>query len=103
MILVCLFAIYSYGQIWQIGSPDQPMLLRHLTIVRSLSVELGRCKIFYIHTMLPWYRVKDGITNVIINNGVTTIGNSTFLDCISLTWVTIPYTPWHKNCGLLQT
>jgi hypothetical protein len=44
----------------------------------------------YNHTTLPWYSVKDEITNVIISNGVTTIGNSAFLDCISLVSVNIP-------------
>jgi len=38
----------------------------------------------------PWYSNRNNIKSVIINNGVTTIGNSAFHSCENLTNITIP-------------
>ena len=38
----------------------------------------------------PWYNYADNITSVVIENGITSIGNQAFQDCTSLTSVTIP-------------
>ncbi len=40
----------------------------------------------------PWNSFKSQITNVIINNGVTTIGNYAFGECSNLKSITIPET-----------
>ena len=38
----------------------------------------------------PWYSYAEGIETVVIESGVTSIGNDAFLNCASLTAVTIP-------------
>jgi hypothetical protein len=38
----------------------------------------------------PWRKYNDDITNIIIENGVTNIGNSAFDGCSNLTAITIP-------------
>ena len=38
----------------------------------------------------PWYQYRQYISTVIIQNGVTTIGNDAFAECKNLTSVTIP-------------
>ncbi len=38
----------------------------------------------------PWYSQKDKIQKVVIENGVTNIGDYAFLDCSGITFVTIP-------------
>lgn len=38
----------------------------------------------------PWYNQRDSIKQVVIENGVTSIGSEAFLDCMSLTSVSIP-------------
>ena len=38
----------------------------------------------------PWYSSRSSITSVILNDGITSIGDNTFLDCINLISVTIP-------------
>lgn len=43
----------------------------------------------YDYYSVPWYSNRSDITNVIIENGVTSIGNNAFNDCRSLTSVTI--------------
>ena len=40
--------------------------------------------------LIPWYGDRDKITKLVLNNGVTTIGNNVFEECTSLTSVTIP-------------
>ena len=43
---------------------------------------------YYARIKTPWNRKK--VTKVIINMGVTSIGNNAFIDCINLTSITIP-------------
>lgn len=43
-------------------------------------------------TLPPWNDYKDDIKSVVINNGVTSIGNDTFVGCKNLTSVSIPET-----------
>ena len=38
----------------------------------------------------PWYRQHDKIKNVIIENGVTSIGSYAFSYCNKLTSITVP-------------
>ena len=42
------------------------------------------------NTSRPWRDVQDLITNIVIEDGVTHIGNRAFEDCINITSVTIP-------------
>ena len=43
-----------------------------------------------ITTKPPWYSRRDSIVKIIINDGVTSIGNLAFFDCEGLTSITIP-------------
>ncbi len=40
--------------------------------------------------VIPWYNIRNDITEVTISNGVTSIGDYAFYDCNSLTNTTIP-------------
>ena len=44
----------------------------------------------YNYRGAPWYQSRDSIKTVVIESGVTTIGDSAFEDCSSLTSITIP-------------
>lgn len=56
----------------------------------------------------PWYNIKNEITAVRINEGVTNIGNGAFADCNNLTSISIPSSITSignfafYNCGSLQ-
>lgn len=45
---------------------------------------------FYLLTHSPWFSYRQDISTIIINDGVTSIGNSAFSSCINLTQLTIP-------------
>lgn len=44
----------------------------------------------YINKGAPWYQSRDSIKAVVIESGVTSIGEYAFCDCSSLTGITIP-------------
>ncbi len=45
---------------------------------------------YYSYSVVPWYSSRSNIRTVVINDGVTTIGDYAFSDCDSLTSITIP-------------
>jgi len=45
---------------------------------------------WFANSNAPWYSYREEITDVIIDNGVTTIGSYAFYNCTSLTSVSIP-------------
>ena len=84
---------FSISKSWAIGNPTAANVTATfnngtLTITGTGAMQDW----YYNHTSLPWYCVKDEITSVVIDNGVTTIGKFAFLDCIALTSITIPST-----------
>ena len=44
----------------------------------------------YSYASTPWYKYREDITAVIIENGVTSIGDDAFYNCTGITSVTIP-------------
>lgn len=50
----------------------------------------GAMKDYHIYKDMPWYQSRDSIKAVVVENGVTAIGEYAFSDCSSLTNITIP-------------
>ena len=50
----------------------------------------GRMEDYALEFVASWYKNRKFILNVIIEEGVTSIGKYIFLDCSNLTSVTIP-------------
>ncbi len=50
-------------------------------------------------TDIPWYRQKDNITKVVIENGVTTVGNYSFIGCTNLKEIVWPTNGSMKTIG----
>jgi len=44
----------------------------------------------YYYANVPWYSQQDKIKKVIIEDGVTNLGDCTFYDCFNLTTITLP-------------
>ena len=82
-IFLLLFALFSFSAI-------------HAEIEWTLSEE-GRLTISgtgdmrdFVSYNTPWYKNREKIKKVVIENGVTSIGQSAFWNCTSLTSITIP-------------
>jgi len=76
---------------WEIGSPnaaDVTATFEDGTL--SISGSGAMQNWHYNSTSLPWFCVMNDIKNVIIDEGVTTIGNYAFMEFDSLASVTIP-------------
>jgi len=77
--------------IWQIGYPDAADVTATFACNNSTLTISGTGEMLdWIGTAAPWSYIKEEITSVIINSGVTTIGNSAFYDCYNLASVYIP-------------
>ena len=50
----------------------------------------GAMEDYHIYKDMPWYQSRDSIKAVVVESGVTTIGEYAFYDCSSLTGITIP-------------
>ena len=52
----------------------------------------GDMKNFSSYSYAPWHSVKEILERVVIEDGVTSIGDRVFYDCNYITWVSIPGT-----------
>ena len=62
--------------------------LEAVTLTAGTGVGIDYTNETYQNT--PWYQSRNSLTNIIIANGVTSIGANTFKDCSSLTSINIP-------------
>ena len=84
--------------IWEIGYPEPANVVATLDCSGTLTIcGTGAMKDwdpYWINNnnSAPWYidGVKDEIQEVVICEGVTTIGNAAFLDCYNITSIVIP-------------
>jgi len=103
MVVIVLLATPVTAQTWNIGASTNPGGAGSVIATLSLSGEtltisgVGAMRIFYIltsdgtlHTDIPWVNFRHSITNIVIEEGVTSIGNNAFRGCTGLTSVTIP-------------
>lgn len=74
---------------WQIGDPNPFSVIATYNNGTLTITGTGAMQNFDPATRL-WVDVKDNITSVVINNGVTTIGDGAFQELSNLTSVTIP-------------
>ena len=96
--LVCLLAVNSYGQTWQIGYPSAASV--------TATYSNGTLTISGTGTMQDWSSVYDvpwnigtngstdfdHITSVMIHSGVTSIGNNAFSTAHNISYLSIPNT-----------
>ncbi|MDR3268641.1 MAG: leucine-rich repeat protein [Tannerella sp.] len=74
---------------WQIGNPNAADVTATLDN-GTLTISGTGAMQDFSNTAMPWYGVKDEITGIIINNGVTTIGTCAFEAHTNLSVVIIP-------------
>ena len=80
------------AQTWNIGTPNETDVTATLSGTgnnRTLTISgSGKMKGYY-YTSIPWYSHRTSISKVIIDDNVTSIGESAFSGCTSLTSVII--------------
>ncbi len=64
-------------------------MLDYITGVLTIS-GTGAMEGYQYSDNMPWYMSRQSIISVVIENGVTSIGNSAFCECTNLTSVSIP-------------
>ncbi len=76
---------------WDISQNGDGSVMATLSDDGTLTISgNGEMKYWYNIYVVAWDSNRKNIKNVIINNGVTSIGNYAFSDCTSLTNITIP-------------
>ena len=76
---------------WDISQNGDGSVMATLSDDGTLTISgNGEMKYWYNIYVVAWDSNRKNIKNVIINNGVTSIGNFAFSDCTSLTNITIP-------------
>ena len=76
---------------WDISQNGDGSVMATLSNDGTLTISgNGEMKDWEKSYVVAWDSNRENIKNVIINNGVTSIGNYTFSDCRSLTNITIP-------------
>jgi hypothetical protein len=75
---------------WQIGSPNAADVTATLSNDTLTISGTGAITSWYSENSMPWNSVRTSITTVIINDGITSIGNMAFFGCTGLTSVIIP-------------
>jgi hypothetical protein len=84
-----IFTATGKAQTWQIGYPIASNVTATLNNDTLTISGMGMMKSF-LQNDIPWYNVKNNIKSVVINNGVTSIGQSAFWEHNNITSVTFP-------------
>lgn len=79
----------AYAQTWNCGDQGNNLTATIVDSVLTIS-GTGAMADYNFTTSAPWNSLRDQIKKVIIETGVTTIGDCAFYNCNSLTTVSIP-------------
>ena len=90
-LLIIILALFSFSAI---HAEIEWTLSEDGTLTISGTGDIPDYRIFYDtdtgQTIAPWYSEREKIKKIVIENGVTSIGQEAFTYCESLTSVTIP-------------
>jgi len=89
MMLTAVLAMMSVSlnaqTTWNIGTPTATALTATLSGGTLTINGTGAMQDFPSYDAVPWYSVRNSITSLVINSGVTSIGNYAFRDCGNIT------------------
>ena len=90
-LTACLLSTAIGAQTWQIGSPNAGDMTASLNNATLTIQGSGQMQNYNVNTgMAPWFSQKDAITTLIIEEGVTVIGQLAFQHHTSLKDVLLP-------------
>ncbi|MCL2597719.1 MAG: leucine-rich repeat protein [Paludibacter sp.] len=85
----CALTNKALGQSWNIGYPTSTDLVAMISgdsFNYSLTISgSGAMKDFVTESAVPWHSIRTNITSIVINTGVTSIGNYAFYNCNNVT------------------
>ena len=103
LLVFCAFTNSVMGQNWNIGSPNATDIIAILNSNGTLTISgNGTMQNWQNEKSTPWKDVRDNIKCVVINEGVTTIGNNAFSDCLNLISIYLPKSLAHLGDYALQ-
>ena len=92
----CLCSVIGRGQVaWDLTSTMTAILTDKgvLTVRTTKSAEaMPNFSVSAYSSSVPWYNLRAGIFSVVIESGISSIGNNVFRDCGNLTSIAIPNT-----------
>ena len=93
VIVVAIFALPAKAQEWNCGHPNNlgggAATVKATLSDGTLTISGVGAMANYDGPVPPWYNSRNSITNVVIGNGVTSIGQVAFRDCVNLISITI--------------
>jgi len=89
---VSQFAVFSYGQTWQIGYPNAADITATHNNGTFIISGKGEMMNWDDDRSRPWHSIRDEILTVVINSGITKIGICAFRECVNLSSVSIANT-----------
>jgi hypothetical protein len=101
LFFLCFFAAFTISinadagvgvriKAWKCGYPNEKDVIAILEGNTLTITGKGKMKNYAYDKVSPWFNKCDSIKIVVIQSGVTSIGNEAFRDCSRLTSVTIP-------------
>ena len=93
VVVVMIMALPTMAQTWDIGPDENPSAVTATLSEGTLTISgMGAMRDYGFENVPvspPWSSVRNSIITVVIENGVTTIGDQAFNFCRSLTSITI--------------
>ena len=90
-LLISVFMLTAatvFAQTWEIGYPNPADVTATFNEGTLTISGKGAMKDFKYESDVPWY--NNGIYDLVIKEGVTTIGEKTFVGCVGLTSISLP-------------
>ena len=76
------------------GTVDNSSIRWSVDLSTGVLTISGKGDMPYTHSTFPWDTYRREIKKVVIQSGVTNIGNLAFYDCHAMEEISIPTTPW---------
>ena len=91
LLTACLLTTATWAQTWQIGSPNAGDMTASLNKGTLTIQGSGQMQNFNVNTgMAPWLSQKDEVKTLIVEEGVTSIGQLAFQNHTALTDMLLP-------------
>ena len=89
LLTAVLLPVLTYAD--DSGTCGENLTWTYVESTKTLTISgTGKMTDYYVDNKAPWYEKREQIISIIIEEGVTSIGNNAFCGCSGLTSITIP-------------